>query len=60
LPLRESKIGSKILRASLLYPGSISCRSSKPGLTKKSFYRRALTSYCFPKGQTLTPLHEGS
>jgi hypothetical protein len=33
--LRESEIGSRILKASLLYHGSLSCRSSRSGLPKK-------------------------
>jgi hypothetical protein len=37
-PLRESKIGSKILKVSLSYPGSLSCRSSRPGLPKKASF----------------------
>jgi hypothetical protein len=30
--LIESEVNSKILKVSLLYPGSLNCRSSRPGL----------------------------
>jgi hypothetical protein len=38
-PLRESEIGSKIFKVSLLYLGSLSCRFSRPVLPKKASYR---------------------